>query len=232
MEMEPRHLLPVRSRMTIHLTHWAMPTWLRSYESAANTSLRRRNLLFSSAITPHTIAGICTMQITEETSFEILATFSVHGWKYLRCKCKVGLLATKHHASNITTNALWDLNMGTKQTQQHHVPSTLSPKTRLPVSYWTRGWWVTEGLDVMKEKLLCLILNSGLDAKPSANHITDTAPWSVSLNIAFRVQRLLQPVDHTALPHKITVFCTKTVLMSFILGLLSEYSDISQNSSH
>jgi len=66
----------------------------------------------------------------------------------------------------------------------------------------------------MKENdlLSCLILHSGLDAKPSASHITDTASWSVSLDIPVREQRILQPVDHTALPYKITVFCTKNVL--------------------
>lgn len=225
MDMEPRHLLPARSCITIHLMHRAMPTWQRSYESAANTNLRRRNILFSSAITPHTI--ICTRQITKETNFEILATFSVHGWKYLRRKCKVGLLAMKQHALSIRTNVLWDLNMDTKQTHQYHVPSTLYPKTRLPLlmGHETGGYekvWTS-----WKRQICCR-----LEAKPSTSHITDTAPWSVSLHIPVRAQRLLQPVDHTALPYTITVFCTKSVLMSFILGLFSEYSDISPNNIH
>jgi len=100
-------------------------------------------------------------------------------------------------------------------------------------TYGTRDWWV-RGLDVMKETdlLSCLILNSGLDAKPLASRIIDTAPWSVSLDIPVTSQRLLQPVDHTALPYKITSFCTKSVLMSFILGLLSKNNDISPNSTH
>ena len=146
----------------------------------------------------------------KRNNFEILATFSVHGWKCLRRKCKVGLLATKQHVLSIGTNALWDLNMDTKQTQQHHVPSTLYPKTRLPLRM-TRNWWVREGLDVMKETdlLPCLILNSGVDAKPSTSHITDTAPWSVSLHILVRAQRLLQPVDHTALPYKVLYFAQR-----------------------
>jgi hypothetical protein len=136
MEKELRHLPSARSCITIHLMHWAMPKWLRSYESAVNTILHRRNILFSSAITPHTITGICTMQITKETNSEI-SKFSGPSLyidaKYLRRKCKAGLLATKQHALSIGINALWDLNMDTKQTQQHHVPSTTSPKTRLPL---------------------------------------------------------------------------------------------------
>lgn len=36
----------------------------------------------------------------------------------------------------------------------------------------------------------------------------------------------------TALPYKITVFCPKSALMSFILGLLSANNDISPNSTH
>jgi hypothetical protein len=82
----------------------------------------------------------------------------------------------------------------------------------------------------MKEKnlLRCLILNSGLDAKPSDSHITDTGLSSVSFHTPVRAQRLLQP----ALPYKITVFCTKGVLTSFVLGSLLEYSDSSPNSTH
>jgi hypothetical protein len=105
-EMEPRHLPSVRTCVTLHHMHWAMPTLLRSYESAANTNLQRRNIMFCSAINPHTITGICTIQITKETNFEILATFSVYGWKYLRPKCKASLLATKQHAMSIGTNGL------------------------------------------------------------------------------------------------------------------------------